>query len=123
LFNAGSVFSYFPPQYQIATGVNGPEFQIYSTQTVSTRANFVNSAVYGTVDSTTKVNLAPFIEYAANTNTLLEYVSYVFLHHSMSDALYQAATAAVNAAGTSAQARAQAALYIVLTSGEYQIVH
>jgi hypothetical protein len=36
--------------------------------------------------------------------------------------LEQAATDAVNGAGTSPVMRAQAALYVVLTSGEYQII-
>jgi hypothetical protein len=40
----------------------------------------------------------------------------------MSPALEQAATDAVNAASTPT-AKAQAALYVVLTSGEYQIIH
>ena len=39
----------------------------------------------------------------------------------MSTALQQAATDAVNAVATP-QAKAQAALYVVLTSGEYQII-
>jgi hypothetical protein len=40
----------------------------------------------------------------------------------MSDNLEQAAAAAANAATTS-KAKVQAALYVVLTSAEYQIVH
>jgi uncharacterized protein (DUF1800 family) len=66
LFNAASVFSYFSPQNRTAHGLPGPEFQIYTTQTASDRANAI-------------------------------------------------------AAATPA-AKAQAALYIVLTSSEYQIV-
>jgi hypothetical protein len=45
----------------------------------------------------------------------------VFLHQSMPAALEQAVTDAVNAAATPL-AKAQAALYIVLTASEYQIV-
>jgi hypothetical protein len=40
----------------------------------------------------------------------------------MSPALEQAATDAVDGA-TTPLAKAQAALYVVLTSGEYQIIH
>lgn len=122
LFNAPSVFSYFSPQYRTEKGLLGPEFQIYSTQTVANRADAVNSAIYGTLDKSTTVNLTPFMQYASNTDALLDYISYVFLYHSMSSELQQAAAKAVNAASTP-QRRVQAALYIVLTSGEYQIIH
>ena len=121
LFNAPSVFSYFSPQYRTEKGLLGPEFQLYSTQTASQRANIVNSIVYGKFDGATTFNFTPFINQAGNTTNLLNYIAGVFLHGSMSTALQQAATDAVNAVATP-QAKAQAALYVVLTSGEYQII-
>jgi len=121
LFYSPSVFSYFSPQYRTEKGLLGPEFQIYSTQTVANRADTVNSALYGKLDSTTKVNLAPFMGYATDNTALLNYIAYVFLHGSMSSDLSQAANEAINTA-TGPTARVEAALYIVLTSGEYQIV-
>jgi hypothetical protein len=68
------------------------------------------------------VNLTPFVQQAGSTSSLLSYISSIFLHGSMSAALAQAATDAINAAGTPL-AKVQAALYVVLTSGEYQIIH
>ena len=121
LFNAPSVFSYFSPQNRIAGGLLGPEFQIYSTQTASDRADLVNTALYGALDSTTKVDLSPFVAQANDVSSLLNYIAYVFLHSSMSSALTQAATLAANAQSTP-EAKAQAALYVVLTSSEYQVV-
>ena len=121
LFYAPSVFSYFSPQSRTEKGLLGPEFQIYSTQTAADRGDLINSAIYGTLDGGTKVNLAPFTQNGSTTEALLDYVSYVFLHHSMSSVLQQQATDAVNAQ-TTAAAKTQAALYVVLTSGEYQIV-
>jgi RNA polymerase sigma factor (sigma-70 family) len=50
LFFPPSVFSYFSPQYRTAGGVGGPEFQIYSTQTASFRANLVNQVLYQALD-------------------------------------------------------------------------
>lgn len=122
LFEAPSVFSYFSPQYRIQGGLLGPEFQIYTTQTAADRAGIVSAILYGAIDKGTKVNLAPFAQQAGNTASLLNYISSVFLHGSMSQALEQAATDAVNAASTPT-AKTQAALYVVLTSGEYQIIH
>jgi hypothetical protein len=121
LFVAPSVFSYFSPQYRTEKGLLGPEFQIYSTQTVAYRADIVNTVLYGKLDKSTTVDLSPFIAQAGNTSNLLNYIGSVFLHGGMSAALQQAATSAVNAA-TTPTAKTQAALYVVLTSGEYQVI-
>jgi uncharacterized protein (DUF1800 family) len=122
LFNAPSVFSYFSPQYRVPSGLLAPEFQIYTTQTAVDRADIVNSILYGTIDKGTTVNLAPFVQQASSGAPLLSYIGAIFLHGSMSQALVQEATDAMNAVSTP-RAQAQAALYVVLTSGEYQIIH
>jgi len=121
LFNAPSVFSYFSPMNRIAGGLLGPEFQIHSTQTAANRADLVNTAIYGKLDGSTMLDLSPFVAKAVNADELLDYISYVFVHGSMSRELRQAAKDAADAATTS-KAKAQAALYIVLTSSEYQVV-
>jgi uncharacterized protein (DUF1800 family) len=121
LFNAPSVFSYFSPQNRTEKGLLGPEFQIYSTQTAVSRADIVNAAIYGELDKGTQVNLMPFVQQASKVDALVDYISYVFLHSSISSNLKQAAIDAANAAATP-KAKAQAALYIVLTSAEYQII-
>jgi uncharacterized protein (DUF1800 family) len=122
VFDAPSVFSYFSPQYRIEGGLLGPEFQIYSTQTAADRADIVSALLYGAIDKVTTVNLTPFVQQAGSTTSLLNIINSTFLHGSMSSALEEAATDAVDAAPTP-MAKAQAALYVVLTSGEYQIIH
>jgi uncharacterized protein (DUF1800 family) len=122
LFYEPSVFSYFSPQYRTAGGLLGPEFQLYSTQTAAERADIVNTALYGTLDKSTTINLTPYIEYANNINSLVATLNTWLLHGSMSADLQQAVTSAANAATTD-KAKVQAALYIILTSGEYQIIH
>jgi len=121
LFYEPSVFSYFSPLARTEKGLLGPEFQIYSTQTAASRGNIINSAIYGALDKGTKVNLTPFEKNATSVDSLLDYISYVFLHHNMSANLIQAATDAANAA-TTPLTKVQAALYIVLTSSEYQVI-
>jgi hypothetical protein len=121
LFDAPSVFSYFSPQYRIPGGLLGPEFQIYTTQTAVDRASIVSAILYGQIDKGTMVNLNAFAQRADTTNILLSYISSIFLHGSMSAVLTQAATDAINAA-TTPLAKAQASLYVVLTSSEYQII-
>ena len=122
LFDAPSVFSYFSPQYRIQGGLLGPEFQIYSTQTAVDRADIVNAMLYGAIDPGTTVDLTPFLQQAGSSTSLLNYIGSLFLHGTMSSALEQAATEAMNAAPTPT-AKTKAALYVVLTSGEYQIIH
>jgi hypothetical protein len=120
LFNAPSVFSYFSPQNRTQGGLLGPEFQIYSTQTASDRANVISAALYGSLDKTTKLDLSSFVA-AAGSGDLLETIAYVFLHSGISSNLAQAAANAADAAATPT-AKAQAALYIALTSSEYQVI-
>jgi uncharacterized protein (DUF1800 family) len=122
LFRAPSVFSYFSPQYRTAGGLAGPEFQIYSTQTAAYRADMVYTALYGKLDQNTTLNLASFVQKAGKLDDLLDYIDYVFLHRGMSADLRLQAQAAAAAAGTPT-AKAQAALYITLTSSEYQVIH
>jgi hypothetical protein len=114
------VFSYFSPQYRTEKGLLGPEFQIYSTATVAARADIVNSIIYGKLDKSTTFDLSPFQQFGTNTAALADYISQVFFYHSMSANLTQAV---VSAAATSPDRALQAALYVALTSGEYQIVH
>jgi uncharacterized protein (DUF1800 family) len=122
LFYPASVFSYFSPQYRTEKGLLGPEFQIYSTQTVSSRANIVHRLLYGTLDASTTVDLDPFVSIAASTPDLLNVISADFFDGNMSGALYKEANIAASAQST-AKAKAQAALYVALTSGEYQVIH
>jgi len=121
LFYPPTVFSYFSPLYQLESGQPAPEFQIYSTQTASERANVVNTALFGKLDSTTTISLAPWEKYANDLSTLLDTISQTFLHHSMSASLQQAVTSAAQGA-TTPLGIVQNALYVALTSGEYQIV-
>jgi uncharacterized protein (DUF1800 family) len=121
LFYPASVFSYFSPQYRTEKGLLGPEFQIHSTQTSAFRADQVNTALYGVLDKAVKLDFTPFLDFASDTNGLLDFIDYLFLHHSMSSNLRAAAMSAAGAVNTPL-ARVQAALYVVLTSSEYQVI-
>ncbi len=120
LFYAPSVFSYFSPQYRTEQGLLGPEFQIYTTQTAVNRADTVNQLLYGTIPGV-KIDLQPFLSYAGDDSTLLDYIARIFLRSGMSSQLQTSATAAIDAQSTP-MAKVQAALYAVLTSAEYQVI-
>jgi uncharacterized protein (DUF1800 family) len=123
LFYAPSVFSFFSPGYRTPDGILAPEFQIYSTQSAADRTNLVNSAIYtGHFDKGTKFDLSPYIAAASNPDSLVALINTVFFHEDMSDSVKTAINQAAGAVTTPSD-KAKAALYIALTSGEYQIIH
>lgn len=123
LFFAPSVFSYFSPFYRTPDGLVAPEFQIYSTQSSTNRINLVNSAVYGgQFDAGTKFDISSFVTAAAVPADLVTQISTVFFHSNMSDSVKAAVTQAMNAV-TAPTDKAKAALYVALTSGEFQIIN
>ena len=78
LFNSGSVFNFFPPANLIAgTTLNGPEFAIFNTNTSLARVNFLNSIVYGTISSGTKVNFTPVIN-AGTPDQMADWLNTLF---------------------------------------------
>ncbi len=121
LFYEPSVFSYFSPLYRISGGQLAPEFQLYSTQAAAERADIVNAALYGSLDKSTTVDLTPFVSRAGDLPSLLDYATYVFLHSTLPPGLSDQALAVASAVATP-QARAQAILYLVLTSSAYQVI-
>lgn len=123
LFYAPSVFSYFSPQYRTQLGLLGPEFQIYSTQTAANRVNTVYSILYGgQLDAGTKFDISAFTQAASNNANLIESIDSSFFHDDMSANLKNAIGQAL-APLTVPSDKAKAALYVALTSGEFQIVH
>jgi uncharacterized protein (DUF1800 family) len=121
LFQQGSVFSYFSPDNSIGPNLLGPEYQIYTTQTAAYRANYVYGATYGGTLAGSKVDLSQYAQYQANLGSPLDEIDLVFMHKSMSATLRAQALNSATAAASPAHAVA-AALYIVLTSGEYSVI-
>jgi uncharacterized protein (DUF1800 family) len=121
LFTAGSVFNFFPPQYLIAgTTLNGPEFAIYNTNTALARVNFANSIVYSSISGGTKVDFTP-VYTAGSQDAMLDWLNNYMLHGTMSSPMKQSVLTAMTAAGTSTKNQANAALYLVISSSQYQV--
>jgi len=126
LFQEPSVFSYFSPQYEIAEGVFGPELQLHTTQTAVIRANDISSIVYKNVlDAGTTFDIAEFVSAAQSSTAALETaISNRFFHGMMSGTLVTAINEALRDPKTNTPTlEAEAALYLALTSGEYQVIH
>ena len=121
LFNAGSVFNFFPPDNLIpGTTLNGPEFAILNTNTSLARVNFINTMVYGSI-SGTKLDQTPVIN-AGTPDQMIAWLDTLFLHNTMSDSMKQTILTAVNAVNTTdTKNQARAAIYLVLSSSQYQV--
>jgi hypothetical protein len=121
LFNAGSVFNFFPPQNLIAgTTLNGPEFAIFNTNTALSRANFVNSIVYGSISSGTKLNFSTVYN-AGSQDAMVDWLNNYMLHGTMSSQMKQSVETAMTAVGSNTTNQAKVALYLVMSSSQYQV--
>jgi len=122
LFNAPSVFSYFSPNYRIGA-LTGPEFQLLSPSTSVGRANFVNTLVYGSLGGDTVIDLSPYVAMAENPSSLLDALNGALMHGQMSDAMKSGILAAISVPGMTSTQIAQAAIYLVASSSQYQVQH
>ena len=124
---ASSVFSYFVGSgtWHGEKAFSASEFQTNSTQTVADRADIVNSArFYGKLDKSMTVDLTPFANQVGNTTNLLDFHNAMVFLHGGTSTKRPSAGGHQRGVGRHATptAKAQAALYVVLTSGEYQII-
>jgi uncharacterized protein (DUF1800 family) len=122
LFNAPSVFSYFSPNYRIGS-LAGPEFQLQSPSTSLIRANLVNTMVYSSLGGGTVIDISPYVTLATNPNSMLSALNGALMHGQMSDAMKSEILAAVSVPGMTATQIAQAAIYLIASSTQYQVEH
>jgi hypothetical protein len=133
LFLPPTVFNYFAPSYQIppdiAAGKSllGPEFQLDSPSNAVARFNMINTMIYGSLGNGATIDLTPFANLAPNPADLVDAVSLVFMDGQMPPKVQTALLGAINAVtGTGAavnKARAQAAIYLAVSSSYYNVEH
>lgn len=134
-FYSPTVFNFYPPSYVIpGTSLLGPEFAIFNTGTAIARANFANSVVYSRINVSqpdypngTQIYLAD-LEAISNAdatgNKLLDEMNNRFMHGTMSSQMRSTiltAVTAISSTPANAKARAQAAVYLTVTSSQYQV--
>jgi uncharacterized protein (DUF1800 family) len=133
LFTPPTVFSYFAPGYQIppdltlGTTLLGPEFQLDSPSNAVTRFNMINTMIYGSLGNGAVIDLTPFSNLGSNPPALVDAISQVFMDGQMPPKVQTALLGAINAiTGTGAainKARAQAAIYLAVSSSYYNVEH
>jgi uncharacterized protein (DUF1800 family) len=132
VFYAPSVFNFYPFDYVVpGTTVLGPEFGVQTTSTAIARANFANGllfsnsiapdpTVYGATGTT--INLASYTAVASSSGVLADKLDRDLLGGRMSTAMRNAIMTAVDAASTTdAVARVRTALWLVVSSPQYQV--
>jgi hypothetical protein len=139
LFNAPSVFNFFPPTARVpGETVLGPEFALFSSLTSLRRANFVNRMILSTIANSgglvgiaaappdrplgTSINLSAWDSLATNPDQLIDALNALLLHGAISAEMRQSIRNAVASVPVSnRRLRVQTAIYLILTSSQYQV--
>jgi uncharacterized protein (DUF1800 family) len=130
VFRPPSVFSYYSPSAGVpgAAGLRGPEFGLLSTSTALQRDNVVNTLVFSRIPASanaptgTALDLRPLQPLASTPAQLADALDSLLLHATMSADMRQSIIDAVNAVPASTPAkRVQTAVYLTVTSSQYQV--
>jgi uncharacterized protein (DUF1800 family) len=134
LYNPPTVFSYYPADYGLpGSNLFGPEFGILSTQTTLKRANFVNTLFLANNGNGipasppnrpagTQVNISVYTNLAGSPQQLVDALDALLMHSSTSQSTKAAIVQNVsNVSGSSPALRAQTAIYLVVSSSQYQV--
>ena len=142
IFQPPTVFSYYQPGYEVpGVKILGPAFGILSSSTTLRRANVINTLVYTGVASNTtptpfspdrprgtSIDIANLEAIAVNPSDgqIVDTLNSLVLHGTMSTAMRNSIITAMNAITDANltqrhQKRARAAVYLVITSSQYDI--
>jgi uncharacterized protein (DUF1800 family) len=130
LFNAPSVFNFFPPTARVpGEGVLGPEFALFSSLTSLRRDNFVNRVIFSTIPAAppnrptgTSIDLSSWDPLAKDPNQLIDALNPLLLHGTMSAEMRQSLlTAVTSIPASNPRSRVRTAIYLILTSSQYQV--
>ncbi len=132
LFNAPSVFNYYPPGYVVpGTSANGPEFALLNAATAIERYNFANTLSFAAAipplttwagATGTLANWSALQALAANPQALVDELDALLLHGTMSQAMRSTLLGAIaSIPASNPQLRAKTAFYLAISAPEYQV--
>ena len=133
IFAPPTVFNYFAPGYTIPVAFTsgatllGPEFQLQSPSSAIARMNMVNGFVYGSLGNGAVIDWTALTNLAATPQALVNAVNNTFMYGQMPASMETQVLSAINAltGNTTAvyKARAQAAVYLTVSSSYYNVEH
>ena len=129
IFSAPSVFNYYAPSYQVpGTSLEGGEFQIDSPDIAVSRMNVIMQPLGGSSPITgsgpgTTVDLSPFVPLASNPAQLVAALDLALTHGVMPSEMKQTIITAVAGEKGGNLRRVEKGLFLILSSGYYQVWH
>nr|WP_246409692.1 DUF1800 domain-containing protein [Granulicella aggregans] len=135
-YRASSVFNFFPAEYELpGTNMNAPEFGIENTATATLRLSLADTIVSNKIPgfSADLSSTSEFGQLASNPSDLVDELSVLLMNGQMPANMRAAIVDAVSAiavpatpqtAASSALAqRVRLAIYLVITSSHYKVIH
>ena len=133
LFSPPTVFNYFapgyliPPEFTPSLTLVGPEFQLHSPSAAVARFNMVNSMVYGNLGAGAVIAFTPFSSLGNTPQSVSDLLNTRFYHGTMpatvNNELLRAMNGITGTTAAAALARAQAAIYVAVSSSYYTVEH
>lgn len=132
ILDSPTVFNFYPPDFVIPqnyfnpgqAGVVGPEFGLNTPTTAINRANFAASVVFGGFSSSISATVNSYKPLAGNAATLVDALNQRLMHGQMSSGMRTSIINAVNFySASSTTTRVQTAIYLMLSSSQYQVQH
>jgi len=140
IFQPTTVFSYYQPSYEVpGIKILGPAFGILSTTTTLRRANNINTLVYTGISNNTSptpaspdrprgtsIDIANLEALAGNPVDVVNALDSLLLHGTMHPQMRSSIVTAMNAINDATisvrnQKRARTAVYLVVTSSQYDV--
>ncbi|SEF64409.1 Uncharacterized conserved protein, DUF1800 family [Bryocella elongata] len=124
-YRANSVFNFFPPDYVIpATTINAPEFGIENTATATLQESLADSIVNNKISAFTVdlSNTSSWGVLAANPTNLVTALNTLLMHSQMPSAMQTAIVNTITPLTSNAQ-RVRIAIFLIVTSPQYKIIH
>lgn len=131
LFNAPSVFNFYPPTARVPgePTVLGPQFALFSSLSSLRRLNFVNRVIYSNIPAAlpnrptgTSIDLSPWDALATDPDRLIDELNWLLLHGAISEETRTAVKDVVLSIPVSSRrSRVRAAIYLIVTSSQYQV--
>ena len=129
-----TVFNFFSPDFVIPQNyftlaplppppVFGPEFALESPSTAVTRANFVSTVVFGSLRPSVLATLNSYTSLASTPSVLVDALNLRLMHGQMSQAMHDKIASTITTGYTQPLQRVQAAVYLILSSSQYQVQH